>query len=208
MLLKTKTTADIPAKIPYIYADNVLTKEWKEKLSGDNNVKVGLCWTGVTSLGENYILDYTKVKRSIPLKKLAPLADSGNVSFYSLQISEDLNTGSDRFIIHDFGLDFDKRHGAFMDTAAVMKNLDVVITTDTSIVHLAGALGIKTWLLLPFSAEWRWLIDRVDSPWYPTARLFRQPKIGDWDSVVQDVKNELKKVAKHKKVAQYLQKDF
>ena len=77
------------------------------------------------------------------------------------------------------------------DTAAIMSLLDLVISSDTSIVHLAGALGRPVWVLLQYAAEWRWLLDRTDSPWYPTARLFRQPKIGDWEGVVQQIQVEL-----------------
>jgi ADP-heptose:LPS heptosyltransferase len=79
----------------------------------------------------------------------------------------------------------------FSDTAALMASLDLVITSDTAVAHLAGALGKPVWVLLQYAADWRWLLDRSDSPWYPTARLFRQPEIGDWDSVIQQVKGEL-----------------
>jgi ADP-heptose:LPS heptosyltransferase len=79
----------------------------------------------------------------------------------------------------------------FSETAAVIANLDLVITVDTSVAHLAGALGKPVWIMLPFSPDFRWLLERTDSPWYPTARLFRQPEIGDWDSVAKDVKRAL-----------------
>ncbi len=79
----------------------------------------------------------------------------------------------------------------FTDTAALVELMDLVITVDTSVVHLAGAMGKEVWVLLPFNPDWRWLLDRSDSPWYPSARLFRQPGMGDWDSVIIDVKTAL-----------------
>src|SRR5262249_12086821 len=90
--------------------------------------------------------------------------------------------------ILDLG-DFDTAHGAFMDTAATMMNLDLVITSDTSVAHLAGALGVPVWVALPFVPDWRWLLDRSDSPWYPTMRLFRQQKLGDWKSVFEEIRS-------------------
>jgi ADP-heptose:LPS heptosyltransferase len=89
------------------------------------------------------------------------------------------------------GDDVDQAAGAFMDTAAIMKNLDLVISSDTAIAHLAGAMGVRVWLGLPYMPNWRWLLDRNDSPWYPTMRLFRQPKPGDWPSVVMSMKSTL-----------------
>jgi ADP-heptose:LPS heptosyltransferase len=89
--------------------------------------------------------------------------------------------------IIDFGDELDGAHGAFMDSAAIMANLDLVITSDTSIAHLAGALGVAVWVVLPHVPEWRWLLDRSDSPWYPTMRLFRQKKAGDWKGVFEEL---------------------
>ena len=96
--------------------------------------------------------------------------------------------------VHEFGETFDKDHGSFMDTAAVINNLDLVITVDTSIAHLAGGLGVPVWILLMYHPDWRWFVDRDDSPWYPTAKLFRQAKQGDWKSVIDDVEKELQKL--------------
>src|SRR3954470_23356788 len=89
-------------------------------------------------------------------------------------------------------LDYDTTSGPFMDTAALMMNLDLVITSDTSVPHLAGGLGVPVWLALPYAADWRWLIDRDDSPWYPTMRIFRQRKPGDWSEVFERITAELK----------------
>jgi hypothetical protein len=96
--------------------------------------------------------------------------------------------------IVDPGEELDTIHGAFMDTAAIMKNLDLVITSDTSIPHLAGALGIPVWLALPYVPDWRWLLDRTDSPWYPTMYLFRQKSPGDWSPVFQQIQSTLRQL--------------
>src|SRR5262249_14822841 len=93
--------------------------------------------------------------------------------------------------IHDPGDDVDTTHGAFMDTAAIMMNLDLVITSDTSIAHLAGALGVPVWVVLPFAPDWRWLLNRSDSPWYPTMWLFRQKQAGNWESVFTEIRAAL-----------------
>jgi ADP-heptose:LPS heptosyltransferase len=92
----------------------------------------------------------------------------------------------------DFGEELDTQHGAFMDTAAIMMNLDLVITSDTSVAHLAGALGVPVWVALPFVPDWRWMLDRSDSPWYPTMRLFRQKSRGDWAGVFQEIEAALR----------------
>src|SRR5204863_5070409 len=97
---------------------------------------------------------------------------------------------SDRPIYYP-GDDLDESHGAFMDTAAIMMNLDLVITSDTSLPHVAGALGVPVWIALPFVASWQWMRDRSDSPWYPTARLFRQRSAGDWNGVFEEIRAEL-----------------
>jgi ABC-type amino acid transport substrate-binding protein len=94
--------------------------------------------------------------------------------------------------VETLGDDFDEGSQAFLDTAAAMKSCDLVITSDTAVAHLAGALGIKTWVALQYVPEWRWLLDRQDSPWYPTARLFRQRSRGDWKSVFQQMETELR----------------
>jgi len=97
--------------------------------------------------------------------------------------TEQLRDVADRIAVTDLGSRLDEAAGPFMDTAAVMRNLDLVITTDTAAAHLAGALGVPVWVALPFAPDWRWLADRADSPWYPTMRLFRQERPGDWQGV-------------------------
>ena len=185
-----------PVQIPYLVPDVQLVKHWGKKLADDKHFKIGLCWQA------NYYADLSTGKlvtdnRSIPLVKLIQLASLPSISLYSLQKENgmgQIKALPEPTMLHTFDNDFDVTHGKFMDTAAAMKNLDLVITVDTSIAHLAGALGVPTWVLLPISAEHRWLINRSDSPWYPTMRLFRQSKSNDWESVIETIINELKNV--------------
>lgn len=184
----------IPAHIPYIFPDAELVAHWKEKLAQDTNIKVGICFQGNNKYSTPFLRAAVAAK-SLPVHKFAPLADVEGVTLYCLQKetgTDQLKQISPRFALHMLDSTFDTTHGRFMDTAAVIQNLDLVITVDTSIAHLAGALGIPTWILLPEPADWRWMIKRSDTPWYPkNVRLFRQPKTGDWVSVMQTIKEEL-----------------
>ena len=154
-----------------------LTKEWQQKLATDKNFKIGLCWHADPHKNSNdMIVKLHGAEKSVPLKILAELSTLPNVSLYSLQKVDGLDQLIDlppHVQVKTFDC-FDEEHGPFMDTAAIMKNLDLMITVDTSVAHLAGGLGIPVWLLLPYSADWRWMLDRDDSPWYPTMQLFRQ----------------------------------
>lgn len=188
-----KTTLEtIPQNIPYLGAMPALEKEWREYLEKDTNFKIGICWFGDAAHGQT---------KFMPLKDFAPLFHLENTSFYSLQKItglDQLKDLPDDVTLHIFGSNFDKTFGSFMDTAAVIKSLDLVITADTSVAHLAGGLGVPTWIILPFPAEWRWLMHRQDSPWYPTARLFRQKKINDWQPVVKKLKKALREIIQKK----------
>jgi ADP-heptose:LPS heptosyltransferase len=118
------------------------------------------------------------------------LAAVDQVRLISLQKgfgAEQIEALRGRFPVVDFKDQVDEQSGPFMDTAAIMKNLDLVVTSDTSIAHLAGSLGVPVWVALDFAAEWRWLTDREDSPWYPTMRLFRQAELGQWDDVFSQI---------------------
>jgi hypothetical protein len=150
---------------------------------------VGIAWQG--SL--NYQYDRL---RSFPLARLAPLAQVEGVRLFSLQKgpgTEQLSRFASEFSITDLGSRLDQNSSAFLDTAAVMKNLDLVVTSDTGIAHLAGALGVPVWVALGHVPEWRWLLNRHDSPWYPTMRLFRQTEPGNWDELFERLASELKK---------------
>ncbi len=186
----------IPTTIPYIFPEESLVAHWKEKLSGDTNFKVGICWQG-NSRYSTPTLRATVAAKSLSMHKFTPLSAVQGVTLYSLQ----KETGTDQLkkISPNFDLklfeDIDTQHGRFMDTAAIIKNLDLVITVDTSIAHLAAAVGTPVWIILPEPADWRWMINRSNTPWYPkNVRLFRQPKPGDWTSVIEMVMNELKKL--------------
>ena len=135
--------------------------------------------------------------RSIPLGEFASLALAG-VTLFSLQKNvglEELRLSADRFGIVQVG-DFDTSSGPFMDTAALMLNLDLVVTCDTAIAHLAGGLGVPVWVALPRGAEWRWFEERDDSPWYPSMRLFRQRRAGQWSEVFERMASELGSLAR------------
>jgi tetratricopeptide (TPR) repeat protein len=192
--------ATIPHEIPYLKADPKLVQHWKLKLAHDKNFKIGICWhADLKGEFEKPILS----RKSIPLLVLSKLMKMSGASFYSLQkihgLDQIKSLPSDS-VLHQFNDDFDESNGRFMDTAALMMNLDLIISVDTSVAHLAGALGRPVWLMVPFPADWRWMLNRDDSPWYPTLKIFRQSIAGDWDSLVEHMKLELeKKIADLKK---------
>jgi len=199
--LFNSTEETIPKSIPYLFADKNLTKKWKQffEATEQKKLKVGLCWTADIKNDE---CRPPAGNRSIPLELLETLKKCKGVEFYSLQketpdVCSILPHGPK---IKTFGPDFDKTHGAFMDTAAVMQHLDLVVTVDTSIAHLAGGLGIPVWVLLPYSVDWRWIMGRNDSPWYPTMRIFKQEKPMNWNPVLQQVVAALSGQVKQKKL--------
>jgi hypothetical protein len=172
------TTLDtIPARVPYISADNFLTESWREKIQqGNPQIRIGLTWTGRPA----HINDR---KRSCPLELFRPFGQLEGVELYSLNKND--TAGQAESMHKDLRLiDYSDRLHDFSDTAALIEQLDLVISVDTAVAHLAGALGKQVWTLLPYAPDWRWLLEREDSPWYPTMRLFRQPSPGDWDSPV------------------------
>lgn len=185
-----ETTLDtIPVPVPYLYAQKNLVKEWRKKLGEQDHFKIGICWEG------NIIHAAGKF---MPLQQFLTLAQIPNVRLYSLQQRHGLDQLKDipKQLLHRFDDDFDKTNGSFVDTAAVMLNLDLIITVDTSLAHLAGALGVPVWVVLPHVADWRWMLDRSDCPWHPTMRLFRQPKPNNWSSVAQAIKTKLTYILK------------
>jgi tetratricopeptide (TPR) repeat protein len=174
----------IPAKIPYITADTELVRKWGKKLHDDNSLfKIGLVWAGNPKHKNNY-------DRSCSLEVFRPLTQCENISFYSLQKGEAGKQAKNSFEGMNFIDYMDEVHD-FADTAALIENLDLIVSVDTAVAHLAGALGKQVWTLLPFAPDWRWMLNREDSPWYPTMRLFRQPSPGDWKSVIDKIKDEL-----------------
>jgi len=179
------TLETIPARKPYLSVAAEYVRAWATKMpSVTGTLNVGLCWAGSPTHSND-------ASRSIPLADLSPLAFDG-VTFYSLQRRESGQQAP--AIPRNLGSrDFGDQIVDFTDTAALILNLDLVISVDTAVAHLAGALGKPVWLLLPFAADWRWLLHREDSPWYPTLRLFRQRIRGNWKVVLQHVADELKK---------------
>jgi len=188
-----KTTLEnIPTSAPHLHPEDELVWIWGKNLGQKNGLKVGICWQGNRSSADG-------AQRSIPLEHFARLASIQEVRLISLQKGdgvEQLRRISESAMIETLGSQFDAGPDAFIDTAAVMANLDLVITSDTAIAHLAGALGCRTWLVLPFSADWRWLMHRSESPWYPTMRIFRQASAGDWVSVFDAIVKEVDQLAR------------
>lgn len=185
------TTETIPADVPYLVADPSWVQPWRERLARDPaHLKAGLVWAGNLHPIHNR-------KRTIGLSALGSLGACRDVSFYSLQkgpaAQEGLSPPAGMKLV-----DWSGELNDFADTAALIAALDLVITIDTSVAHLAGAMGKPTWVLLPFVADWRWFLDREDSPWYPTMKLFRQAALGDWSEPVARLAGELMRLAGEK----------
>jgi tetratricopeptide (TPR) repeat protein len=177
------TLENLPATVPYLYAEPDLVQRWQQELDRLAGFKIGIAWQGSRKHPKDR-------DRSIPLGCFEPLARCCGVRLLSLQKhsgTEQIQEVAQRFPIIDLASRLDEASGAFMDTAAVMKTLDLVITCDTAVAHLAGALGVPVWVALPLVPDWRWLLDRSDSPWYPTMRLFRQESHGDWPGVFRRI---------------------
>lgn len=178
----------IPADEPYLSAEPALVTKWAARLArrgSEKALKIGLCWHGSPNAKAD-------PGRSIPLACFAPLAALKGVRLISLQKFDGLEElEASRVEIETLGDDFDAGPDAFVDTAAVMQNLDLIVTCDTSVAHLAGALGKPVFVLLKKIPDWRWLLERDKSPWYPTMRLFRQKGRGDWDEVVGRVRQSV-----------------
>ena len=169
----------VPADIPYLKPDPTLVAQWSSRLPTGGRRRVGLVWSG----NQDHPNDR---HRSIPLARFARLVD-GDADFVGLQT--DVRDADEPALRDILMPDADGRD--FADTAALIALMDLVVTVDTSVAHLAGAMGKPVWILLPHDPDWRWMLGRDDSLWYPTARLFRQPKANDWDTVLARVAAEL-----------------
>jgi tetratricopeptide (TPR) repeat protein len=171
----------IPAQVPYLHAPAEQAARWRQQFAALKGLKVGIAWSGNPS----HVNDF---RRSLDLATLAPLLAVAGASFVSLQVgprAEDLKAG------HAAVYDPSAEISDFSDSAGIVAALDLVITIDSAVAHLAGALGRPTWVLLPIVSDWRWLLEREDSPWYPTMRLFRQQQDGRWPPVIERVAAEL-----------------
>lgn len=177
------TLETIPPILPYVFPPSLgVLSSWSEKFIDDDTVRVGLVWAGRKKPDPN---------RTCPFENFATLAEISGVTFYSLQLENEMSGHGEKrqgLCI----LDHTAEIRDFSDTAALITHLDLVISIDTGVAHLAGALGKETWVLLPYAADWRWMLDRDDSPWYPGMRLFRQMSAGDWQPVMASVKEALR----------------
>lgn len=182
LAFKTKVET-IPNDVPYLKTPNSKVTLWKDRLGIKTRPRIGLVWSGGTA-------HFKDRERSIPLAMLLPLLDK-NAEFHSIH-KEHRDTDKELLAIHKDRLrDHSKEIVDFGDTAAIIEEMDLVISVDTAVAHLAGALGKPVWILLPYEPDFRWLINREDSPWYPTARLFRQSSVHDWKSVIATAKSAL-----------------
>jgi tetratricopeptide (TPR) repeat protein len=179
-----RTTVDtIPADVPYIHVPANIDATWRTRFAGEGGMKVGLVWAGDPVHARDR-------QRSMPLNAFATVITTEGTRWFSMQKGPAARTlremGFDKFMVDLEPLLFE-----YVDTAAAIQNLDLVVTVDTSVAHLAGALGKPVWVLLPFAADWRWMENRDDSPWYPTMRLFRQRMPDDWQEVIDRVQNAM-----------------
>lgn len=184
-LIFATTPETIPSNTPYLTPMAERIEYWRNRMRRDGVLKAGLAWAGRKMPDPH---------RTCGIEALAPLAGIQRISYYSLQFGDDWK--SEKPIESGFGItDFTAEIVDFADTAALIKNLDVVITIDTSVAHLAGALGKKTMIMVPYTPDWRWMLGRNNSPWYPTARIFRQQRPNEWSDVVREVVTEVDKMA-------------
>ena len=179
------TTIDsIPSNVPYLPYDKYRAGLWTDRLKAlPDGLLVGLCWAGMNR-DQDANASAIDGRRSMRLEQFAPLAALKGISWVSLQLGpprEQIRQHPPGMTIGDWGDDLYD----FYDTAALVQCLDLVITVDTSVVHLAGGLGKPTWMLSRYDACWRWLMDRDDSPWYPTMRIFTQKQPYDWDGCIE-----------------------
>ena len=181
----------VPVNIPYLRPFSDRLAVWQPRMPDNGRVRVGFCWAGNPDFGNDR-------HRSIPLERLASLFSVPGIDFVSLQkdVSPEQAALLEQHGIVQLGQQFED----YADTAAVVAILEVIVAVDTSVAHLAGAMGKVTALLLPFSPDWRWLLDRTDSPWYPSMRLFRQTAIGDWENPLERVRRELEDVGRRPRV--------
>jgi tetratricopeptide (TPR) repeat protein len=182
------TTLDtIPARVPYLVADRSRVTYWQQRLADDSGFKVGICWQGNPGHKNDR-------QRSVPLAQFGPLAEVPGFRLICLQKGagrEQWDTLAGGWPTVNLPDQAEEPAWTWVESAALVCALDLVITVDTAVAHLAGALGVPVWVALPFSGDWRWLLEREDSPWYPSMRLFRQTQPGDWPEVFRRIKAAL-----------------
>lgn len=179
--------------VPYLYADPTLTVWWRNTVQRMPGIKIGLCWC--SSPAYNPITrEKVYSPRSIPLELFEPLLSNSDYTCISLQ--QGFGTEQIHTVIHKPTVfeGIDTTNGRFIDTMALMQNLDLIITVDTSIAHIAGAMGIPVWIILPKCSDFRWFTERTDSVWYPSMRIFRQKPYENWNPVLHELFNALKEL--------------
>ena len=177
------TLATIPAPVSYLQAPPDRVAQWQARLAPTERKRVGVVWRGNPKHAND-------ANRSVAFDLFRRVFDTAGCEFVSLQVGPN-EAEAATLAAHAQCVDPTAQISDFSDTAALISQLDLVIVVDTSVAHLAAALGKPVWVLLPFSPDWRWLVNRDDSPWYPTVRLFRQPAIGNWESVIEVVSQTL-----------------
>jgi hypothetical protein len=187
------TLSTVPARVPYLRSTEAKRLFWRQKLGERGKRRVGLVWSGGFRPHQPELRGVNE-RRNVPLAKLAGLGHP-DIEFYSLQKGQPAESELAHLKSMGWGgpdlIDFTALLHDFSDTAALIEQLDLVISVDTATAHLAGALGKPVWILNRFDTCWRWMLDRADSPWYPTARLYRQQRPGDWDGVVARLRQDL-----------------
>jgi len=187
-------SADAIPQPPYLWADQRKSTHWKLQLPSTGKLRVGLVWAGSNPRDERPVTKQLDAERSLSFATLAPLLEHAQADFYSLQLGA---AASAQLHVHPLAAqvrDFSSSLSDFSDTAALIDNLDLIISVDTAVVHLAAALGKPVWLLNRYNSCWRWQLERRDSPWYPSMRIFRQPAPGDWKSVLGEVSAALQQL--------------
>jgi len=192
------TEEKFPVSIPYIQPDSTLVTEWHERLKNYDGIKIGITWQSDV---HNDVSRLPIARRGIPLTLFEPLLKDPRYTFISLQCFEGTEQIAQlspdcRLITYE---NFDTEYGAFMDTAALIPNLDLIIAVDSAVANIAGALGAHTLLLLPYATDWRWIAGRTDSPWYPYHRILKQPQPFDWATVVTELTQYLESYYPQKK---------
>ena len=179
-MLGVLDTAAIPAQVPYLQAQPERLTQWRDRLAAHAGYRVGIVWSGSPGHPQN-------CHRSIAPEHFKALAKVPGVVLINLQFKQSTPKGLNAVQLENV----DSGPPSFEDTAAIIANLDLVITCDTVFAHLAGALGVPVWIALSVATDWRWLLERDDSPWYPSARLFRQTTLDDWADVFERIKAAL-----------------
>jgi hypothetical protein len=176
----------LPNEVPYLKVPAERMAQWAGRVPSDNLLNVGLVWSGNReSSGEG--------RRTSSLESLAPLSSVGGVRFFSLQMGKEAAQRRPK------GWELIDLTGAirdFADTAVLVSRMDLVISVDTSVAHLAGALAVPVWVLVSSLPDYRWMLDRTDSPWYPTMKLFRQPALDDWETPISRMAGELREMVR------------